>query len=62
MTRLDQAARLSSASGNATPTVNQTPSITRGDWSRPFGLRHFCDAALTRVKTISFAAYFFQQR
>lgn len=55
--RLDQAARLSLASSKATPSVNLTPSITRGNWFRPFSFRHFCDAALTRLKTISFAVF-----
>ena len=37
--------------------MNLTPSTTRGNWFRPFSLRHFCDAALTRLKTIRFAVF-----
>ena len=31
--------------------------MTRGNWFRPLSFRHFFDAALTKVKTISFAVF-----
>ena len=31
--------------------------MTRGNWFVPLSLRHFFEAALTRVKTISFAVF-----
>jgi hypothetical protein len=57
VTRLDQAARLWSSLCWATPSVNVTPSMTRGNWFVPLSLRHFFDAALTRVKTMSLAVF-----
>ena len=47
VTGRDQAARLCVASACA------TPSMTRGNWLVPLSLRHFFEAARTRVKIIS---------
>ena len=53
VTGRDQAARLCVASACATPSLNLTPSMTRGNWLVPLSLRHFFEAARTRVKIIS---------
>lgn len=39
------------------PSVNVTPSMTRGNCFRPLSLHHFLDAALSRAKTINFAVF-----
>ena len=57
MTRRDQAALVLAGSLLATPSVNLTPSMTRGNWFAPFRRRHFFDAARTRVNTISFTVF-----
>lgn len=57
VTRRDQAARLWVASDCATPSLNLTPSMTRGNWLVPLSLRHFFEAARIKVKTISLAVF-----
>jgi hypothetical protein len=57
VTRVHQAARLSVASWCGTPSVNLTPSMTLGNRFVPLSLRQVVEAALTRVKTMSFAVF-----
>ena len=54
--RPDQAARVS-VSRAATPSVNVTPSMTRGNWFAPFRRRQVFAAVWTSLKTISFAVF-----
>ena len=51
----DHAVLLWLASVWATPPVNLTPSMRCGNWFVALSFRHFFDAALTRLKTMSFA-------
>src|SRR6056297_4317832 len=54
--RPDQAARFAVPFA-ATPSLNVTHLMTKGNWFAPFRRRHVFPAACTSLKTISFAVF-----